>query len=70
MKKLLVLTLLAFSGVTFLTGCVAKVGGGSKCQTITPTLGQQLIDLKHAKDVGALTEAEYQTEKDRLLNDK
>lgn len=69
MKKLLALTLLAFSGVTFLTGWVAKVGGGSRGQTITPTLGQQLIDLKHARDVGALTEAEYQTEKSRLLRE-
>jgi hypothetical protein len=39
-------------------------------ETITPTMGQQLIDLKEAKDSGAITEAEYEAEKARLLNGK
>jgi hypothetical protein len=34
------------------------------------TLGQQLIDLQKAKDDGAITDAEYQTQKDKLLGNK
>jgi hypothetical protein len=36
-------------------------------QVIQPTIGQQLIDLKKAKDAGAITDAEYETEKAKLL---
>jgi len=39
-------------------------------QTVAPTLGQQLIDLKKALDTGAITEAEYEAEKAKLLNQK
>src|SRR5580658_7137405 len=39
-------------------------------QTATPTIGQQLIDVKKAKDAGAITDAEYETEKAKLLNQK
>jgi hypothetical protein len=39
-------------------------------EMVEPTLGQQLIDLKKAKDAGAITEAEYETEKAKLLNGK
>lgn len=35
-----------------------------------PTIGQQLIDLQKAKDAGAVTEAEYQAQKDKLLGNK
>jgi hypothetical protein len=38
--------------------------------SISPTIGQQLIDLKKAKDSGAITEAEYEAEKAKLLNGK
>lgn len=37
-------------------------------QTVNPTIGQQLIDLKKAKDSGAITDAEYEAEKAKLLN--
>ena len=54
-----------------LTGCLAlQVGGGDKKETQKATTGQQLIDLKAAKDAGAITESEYQTQKAKLLNDK
>lgn len=37
-------------------------------ETVNPTIGQQLIDLKKAKDAGAITDAEYEAEKAKLLN--
>ena len=39
-------------------------------QTVAPTLGQQLMDLKKARDAGAISEQEYETEKAKLLNQK
>jgi hypothetical protein len=36
----------------------------------TPTVGQQLIDLQKAKDAGAITDAEYQAQKAKLLENK
>ena len=39
-------------------------------QTVTPTIGQQLMDLKKAKDSGAITEAEYEAEKAKLLGNE
>jgi len=35
-----------------------------------PTIGQQLIDLQKAKDAGAITEAEFQAQKTKLLESK
>jgi len=35
-----------------------------------PTTGQQLIDLKSARDAGAITDAEYQTQKAKVLGGK
>ena len=51
-------------------GCVASVGSGSRTMETRPTLGQQLTDLQKARDSGALTEAEYQTQKAKLLEAK
>ena len=39
-------------------------------QVTAPTLGQQLIDLQKAKDSGAITDAEYQAQKAKLLENK
>jgi hypothetical protein len=39
-------------------------------QMVEPTVGQQLIDLKKARDDGAITETEYEAEKANLLNEK
>ncbi len=51
-----------------LTGCLAlQVGGGDKKAEQKATLGQQLIDLKSAKDAGAITDAEYESQKAKLL---
>lgn len=54
-----------------LTGCLAlQVGGGDKPEAQKATLGQQLIDLKAAKDAGAISESEYEAHRARLLHAK
>jgi hypothetical protein len=67
MKKYLPL-LAALSVASLLGGCV--IGSGSRNTTANPTLGQQLIDLKKAKDAGAITDAEYQTQRTKFLDQK
>lgn len=64
MKRAL-LAVLCASGLA--TGCAIEIGnrGPSK-----DTLGQELMDLKKAKDSGALTESEYETQKAKLLGAK
>jgi len=68
MKKLLTSASIAITSMLLFTGCVASLGSGSKTETHNATLGQQLIDLQKARDSGAITEAEYQTQKNKLLN--
>lgn len=71
MKKLFVPVLVCGSAMTLLTGCLnLELGGGSTTKSQTPTLGQQLTDLQKAKDSGAITEAEYQQQKAKLLENK
>jgi hypothetical protein len=67
MKKLLVPSAIVLLGMLLFGGCVASVGSGSKTTVNKPTLGQQLVDLQKAKESGAITEAEYQTQKTKLL---
>ena len=50
----------------FVSGCVASIGNRNP----NVTVGQQLTDLQKAKESGAITEAEYQREKSKLLGDK
>jgi hypothetical protein len=49
-----------------LTGC------GGTTEVIQPqvnvSVGQQLIDLKKARDAGALTESEFQRQKEQLID--
>ena len=69
MKKSLFTTIVAAVVLTLLTGCIGlSSGGGSKSQNQTATVGQQLVDLKKAKEAGAITEGEYQTQKAKLLS--
>jgi len=55
-----------------LSGCVIAMGNRDLGQprSSQATLGQQLIDLKKARDAGALTEAEYEAQKEKLLKEK
>ena len=66
MKHLLLSIVIGLSAMTLLTGCLnLQLGGGSKSES--PTIGQQLVDLQKAKDSGAITDAEFQTQKAKLL---
>jgi len=69
MKRLIVITLMATGFALWLIGCGTdlKVGGGTKTVQQNPTLGQQLVDLQRSRDSGALTDAEFQAQKARLL---
>ena len=69
MKRLSLTLLVGLSAVLLLNGCIGlHIGSGDKRTSQNATVGQQLIDLKTAKDTGAITEAEYQTQKAKLLN--
>jgi hypothetical protein len=71
MKKLFIPMAVALSTMLLFSACVAlHVGGGSKKEVENPTTGQQLIDLKTAKDTGAISDAEYETQKAKLLGGK
>jgi hypothetical protein len=49
------------------TGCAIQIGNRAPD---TDTVGQQLVDLKKAKDSGALSDSEYEAQKSRLLGTK
>ena len=49
------------------SGCV---GIGGTENTVRPTAGQELIDLKTALDKGAITQAEYDQKKSQILAKK
>ena len=71
MKKLLIPTMVALSAMVLLSGCLAlQVGGGDKKEVEKATVGKQLVDLKAARDAGAITDAEYETQKAKLLTGK
>ena len=60
--------MLAFSVMTLFSGCLnLQLGGGTSSKAQAPTVGQQLVDLQKAKDAGAINDAEYQTQKAKLL---
>jgi hypothetical protein len=68
MKRKLVLISITLGTMLWLTGCIdLHFGGGSKSTSAQPSLGQQLVDLKKARDTGALTEAEYQCQRAKLV---
>jgi hypothetical protein len=59
-------------GICLLSGCAWSIGGHrdpwpTTVDHVQPTRGQELIDLKKARDQGAVTEDEYQAQKKRLL---
>jgi uncharacterized protein YceK len=68
MKKIQIASILLSLCVVFLSGCVAI--GNHDGHHGSTTLGQQLIDLQKARDAGALSEAEYQTQRAKLLGHK
>jgi hypothetical protein len=54
----------------FATGCAWSIGGTKEPDTNVhqASKGQELLDLKRAKDAGAITDAEYEVQKERILN--
>ncbi len=52
-----------------ISGCAWSIGEehGPPCPGMKPTRGQELIDLKKARDAGALTPDEYEAQKQKLL---
>jgi hypothetical protein len=49
-------------------GCAWSVGGGKAGTAMSqPTKGQELVDLKKARDQHAITEEEYQQQRNKIL---
>jgi hypothetical protein len=68
MRKLIVSAVFAGLSAVLFTGCLGlSIGGGAKTANQTATPGQQLLDLQKAKESGAITEAEYQAQKTKVL---
>jgi len=63
------LSMLVLAAAVVLSGCVAVVGN-KEGRPSNASLGQELMDLQKAKDAGAITDAEYQTQRARLLEHK
>lgn len=51
------------------SGCIAAIGNDSP-PAPRVSLGQQLIDLQKAKEAGAISETEYQTQRAKFLGQK
>lgn len=52
----------------FSSGCAWQLGGDKNGTTIVQaTRGQELIDLKKARDQGAISEEEYQAQRNKIL---
>ncbi len=51
------------------SGCAWSIGEGKEHSIIQkPTRGQELVDLKKARDQGAISEEEYNNQKNQILN--
>jgi hypothetical protein len=55
-------------GILF-SGCAWSIGDGKGHSTsvVQPTRGQELIDLRKARDQGAISEDEYQAQKKAIM---
>jgi len=71
MKRAFLPALIGFAALSLLTGCLnLQLGGGTTNKPQSPTVGQQMMDLQKAKELGAISDAEYQVQKERILNGK
>jgi hypothetical protein len=60
---------LGFASVLALSLALAGCGGGdSTIKAETTTTGQQLLDLKKAYEAGAISEKEYEREREKILD--
>ena len=64
MKRIIAI-IIVFAFITSMTSCIAVGSGGEKIEQ-KPTLGQEFIDLKRARDEGAISEQEYEEMKNKL----
>ena len=64
MKKI-ISVLVAIALLATMVSCIAVGSGGKKVDN-SPTLGQQLLDLKKARDEGALSAQEYAELREKL----
>ena len=67
MKKFLIPSLIGIAAIAFLSGCDIRLGGGSTTKVFPATVGEQLVDLKRAKECGAISDSEYEAEKTKIL---
>ncbi|MDD3814169.1 MAG: hypothetical protein PHZ02_05935 [Desulfocapsaceae bacterium] len=67
MKLRLIIWILLITMVPVLSGCG---GGGAEVRSemTSVTTGQQLMDLKKALDMGAMTRDEYDREREKILD--
>ena len=69
MKKIILSTIVGLSAMLLLNGCLL-LGTGDRHETHPPTTGQQLVDLKKARDAGAISDGEFEAQKQKLLEHK
>jgi hypothetical protein len=68
LKTILTPWLFALPALLLLTGCLnLSLGGGSHPVAAGPTVGQQLIDLQTARNTGAISQAEYETLRAKII---
>lgn len=65
--KLLIQLLPILAASLLLTGCFSFHSSRSSKEPPSATLGEELIDLKAARDNGAISEDEYQQQRQKLL---
>jgi len=53
---------------SLLCSCAWSVGGRHGDSTLLPTKGQELMDLKHAKDLGAINDEEYAAQRKKIMD--
>ncbi len=60
---------LAFASLVTLSLALAGCGGGdTTVKAETATTGQQLMDLKKAYEAGAISEKEYEDQREKILD--
>lgn len=71
MNKFLIAAMTGLLATSLFTGCIGlQLGGGDKRAVQNATVGQQLMDLKAARDTGAISEVEYQSQKSKVLGNR
>lgn len=67
--KSYVTLLAALAVILSAPGCAIGIGNRDNDDARKASLGQELMDLKAARETGAMTEDEYQDQRARLLHD-